>query len=132
MNPEYWKAHFRFDPPPRGLPTAFGIVTACNPRGTVAPDSDNEAADQALAARIDASGWQKFRVIGGSEDFSHAEPGWGVAASGGLAAILVLGREFHQVAIYWVTEDQIFLCDCSPGSSPVPMAKWEDRARVRS
>ncbi|MEZ5431513.1 MAG: DUF3293 domain-containing protein [Verrucomicrobiales bacterium] len=113
------------------MPTAFGIVTACNPRGTVAPDSDNEAADQALAARIDAFGWQKFRVIGGSEDFSMPKR-MGCRRPGGLAAILVLGREFHQVAIYWVTEDQIFLCDCSPGSNPVLMAKWEDRARVRS
>ncbi|MGD9744895.1 MAG: DUF3293 domain-containing protein [Verrucomicrobiales bacterium] len=132
MNPEYWMAHFRYEPPPRGMPTAFGIVTACNPGGSIAPEFANEAADQALAARIDASGWQKFRVIGGSEDFSHAEPGWGVVASGGLAALLVLGREFHQVAIYWVAEDQIFLCDCSPGSSPVLIARWEDRARVRS
>lgn len=132
MNPAYRQAHFRFDPPLGGLPASFGIVTACNPHGQVVSAEENEAADRALAARLDAAGWLRFRVTGGSPDFSHAEPGWGIVTPDGLAGIVKLGLEFRQVAVYWVENGRLSLHACAPGSAPEDLARWEDRAQAHT
>lgn len=127
MNPAYWTVRFRVQRPADGLPPVFGIVTAWNPEGGILDAASNETADRSLAARIDAAGWRRFRVTGGSPDFSHAEPGWGIAApAGGREGVLALGREFHQVAIYWVEDGTVFLQSCGPDSAVHAIGLWAD------
>ena len=60
----------------------WGIITACNPGGQLAPDAKaNDAATRMLAARIRANGWLGFPSINRAE-FEHIEAGGGLVHMG--------------------------------------------------
>jgi hypothetical protein len=111
MNPAYLQARFQAELPFGGLPENFGIVTACNPYGKPASAEANAAATASLRGLIEREGWPYFPVTGGSADFSHAEPGFGVIAS--EIDCMALGRVFKQDAIFWVNRGHVFLMPCS-------------------
>ncbi len=111
MNPAYFQARFRAELPHGGLPESFGIVTACNPGGKTAGAVANTAAMDSLRDLIESNGWVRFPVTGGSPDFQHAEPGFGILAE--LDDCLALGRVFRQEAIFWVERGQVYLYEAS-------------------
>ena len=125
MNPAYSQARFRADLPKGGLPNNFGIITACNPFGQPATAEANAAATKSLREMIDGQGWPYFPVTGGSADFTHAEPGFGVQAT--ELDWLALGRVFKQDAIFWVNRGNVFLMPCS-GRPPTGLGRWMDLA----
>lgn len=57
---------------------------------------------------------------------SHAEPGWGFAINDPAMAVW-LGREFRQLAVFWVNQGDLFLADCNTNARPRFVAKWKDR-----
>jgi hypothetical protein len=65
-----------------------------------------------------------FPVTGGSSDFAHAEPGFGIIAD--RALIVALGYEFRQEAVFWVEHGEVHLCPCSEEPSEC-IGRWEDR-----
>ena len=67
--------------PEGAFPAAFGIVTACNPDAVTVSEAANVEATERLRARLVAEGWDFFPVTGGSADFTHAEPGFGIVTS---------------------------------------------------
>ncbi len=78
----------------------WGIITACNPGGKLAPDATaNDVATKALAKRIRAHGWLAFPSI------NHADAGdWPDGAgycvlNAGEAALCMLASELGQAAI---------------------------------
>jgi len=80
MNPAYRTAVFQCAIGIQDIQhPCFAIVTACNPNDRVCSDAENRLADDAMVEELDRMGWWRFRVIGGSPDFCHQEPGWGVA-----------------------------------------------------
>src|SRR5207249_7095173 len=93
-------------------PLRFAIVTANNPDGNTQSRAANEAADAALLHAIVRAGLIHFRVTGGSADFSHAEPGFGIALDDPSRAVS-LGREFRQEAIFWIEGDTVYLHSCA-------------------
>lgn len=123
MNPGYSNVRFRADLPKAGLPAAFGIVTACNPDGKSVSDSENKEATQALRGALEAEGHFFFPVTGGSPDFSHAEPGFGVLFTS-RADSVVWGKRFHQEAVFWVDEGRVQLVPCD-GAAPVDLGEWQ-------
>lgn len=125
MNPAYRTARFRCEPPPDGIPRRFGIITAFNPGDVLVSEEANREADLRLAEELDIRGIRRFRVTGGSPDFSHAEPGWG-AESGSLEDSVLLGRMFGQAAVFWVHDDVLTLVDCRTGDSEI-LGAWSER-----
>lgn len=78
----------------------WGIITACNPGGQLAPDAKaNDAATRMLAARIRANGWLGFPSINraDSRDWPD-EPGYCVL-NAGENDLRQLAEEFGQAAI---------------------------------
>lgn len=108
--PEYRTTVFLSDETPPW--PAFAIVTACNPLGVVLDEADNRQRDEALLASLHERGLRPLRAIGCSPDLSHREPGWAVPM--GRAEAIALGREFDQDAVYWVSDDSLWLLSCPP------------------
>ena len=105
----------------------FTVVTACNPGDQVCSETVNQQADKGLVADLNYRGWWRFRVVGGSPDFQHQEPGWAVA-TGSVAEAIALGRRWGQVAVYWVDQDSLSLVDCQNGNAEA-LGSWRARTR---
>jgi hypothetical protein len=123
VNPGYRNVKFQAELPKNGLPSAFGIVTACNPNGRKAAEKMNQTATEALRRALTANGLFFFPVTGGSPDFFHAEPGFGVCFRS-LGEALEWGQRFHQEAIFWVEEGRVQLVPCN-GSAPLALDSWQ-------
>ncbi len=124
MNDEYSNVRFRAEPPAGGLPERFGVVTACNPDGVSDLDEKNRARTEVLRARLEAAGLAFFPVTGGSPDFSHREPGFGLVAPS-IERVIELGREFHQEAVFWVENGEVQLVSCVSAASQV-VGRWRE------
>jgi hypothetical protein len=123
MNPGYQDVHFRAELPKAGLPAAFGVVTACNPNGiTVAKEKNHQATD-ALRRALSAENQFFFPVIGGSADFSHAEPGFGVLFKSSEEAVS-WGLRYQQEAVFWIKEGSVQLVPCD-GTASVELGSWQ-------
>ncbi len=55
---------------------------------------------------------------------SHRATGFGVESD--LEASIALGRRFEQEAIYWISDDQLFVVDCSD-CQKVYVGDWKSR-----
>lgn len=125
MNPGYAHVRFRAELPKGGLPERFGIVTAWNPDGITIDEASNQAASARLEAILQAEALHHFPVTGGSPDFSHAEPGFGIIAN--QARIVALGREFRQEAVFWIDRGTVHLVPCSDAPSQ-SLGLWSELA----
>jgi hypothetical protein len=111
MNPAYAHVRFRAELPKGGLPERFGIVTAWNPDGITTDAASNHTANASLQVILQAEALPHFPVTGGSPDFTHAEPGFGIIAD--QARIIALGREFRQEAVFWIDRGAVHLVPCT-------------------
>jgi hypothetical protein len=125
MNPAYAHVRFRAELPKGGLPERFGIVTAWNPDGIATNTVSNHAANASLETILQAEALPHFPVTGGSPDFTHAEPGFGIIAD--QARILTLGREFRQEAVFWIDRGTVHLLPCSD-ALPQVVGSWSELA----
>jgi hypothetical protein len=120
--PGFYRVRFRAALPAGVLPERFGVVTACNPYGRTVDDAENERATAALRSEIARAGHGFFPVTGGSEDFSHAEPGFGVVAD--EREVVEMGRRFQQLAVFWVERGRVWLLPCE-GEGREEIGDWE-------
>ncbi len=114
LKPEFREVRFRCaesHPPAR-----FFVITAHNPDGVSVPDAFNTRADTSLRKEIESLGFLSFPVTGGSPDFSHAEPGYGIQCSREEA--LGLARQFRQDAFFEVREGKVILISALPSAEP--------------
>lgn len=123
MNPAYTQVRFRAQPPATRFPATFGIVTACNPNGVTVSDEENVMLTARLQAMLEVAGDRFFPVTGGSSDFSHVEPGFGVQTD--LETCLMLGKEFSQEAIFWICDGRCNLVDCAT-TKLQEIGSWSD------
>jgi hypothetical protein len=123
MNPAYANVRFRAEPPAEGLPNRFGVVTAWNPDGVTADALSNQTANARLEAILQAEALPYFPVTGGSPDFTHAEPGFGINADQGQ--VVALGRDFNQEAVFWIEHSTVHLCPCSEAPVQV-IGTWDE------
>jgi hypothetical protein len=126
MNPGYHDVRFRAVLPAAGLPAAFGVVTACNPNGHTVAKEENHQATDALRSALTAENHFFFPVIGGSQDFSHAEPGFGVLFKSPEEAVS-WGRRYQQEAVFWIKEGSVQLVPCD-GTAPIELGSWQTLA----
>lgn len=110
IHPACFSTVFDVVPPPGGLPVNWTLVTAFARTGTVRPFAENEAADARLAGELDKLGLRRWRVTGRSPSGDHAEPGWGIDAPVALARDI--GRQFDQVAIFWILDGVLWVGEC--------------------
>lgn len=125
MNPAFRTARFRCEVRREDVPDRFAIITAYNPEDRICSDEANRRADLELAEELDRAGCRRFRVTGGSPDFSHSEAGWGCEIRS-LESALLLGCHFRQAAIYWVEHDVLTLADCATGAVET-LGNWSER-----
>ncbi len=77
---------------------AYAFITAWNPASNPRSDEENQAADVALVARLDALGGIRRPAWAESPDGEWREPGW-MLANIGNETINQLGLAFGQAAI---------------------------------
>jgi Protein of unknown function (DUF3293) len=128
MNPAYFRARFRVTTRQVPWPGRFAVITAWNPMGRPADPAANSRAATAFQDWLAASGLPFFQADGGSPDFAHVEPGFGIELPDWESGVR-LGRALHQEAIYWIEGGDLFLVQCSD-PEPVLIAQWEDRLHI--
>jgi hypothetical protein len=128
MNSGYLEVHFRAELPASGLPGAFGVITACNPCGKTVSEEENEQATEKLRIALESERRVYFPVTGGSEDFAHCEPGFGVAFESVREAVS-WGQRFDQEAVFWIENGSLRLVPCD-NSAHVDMGSWELRCKT--
>ena len=115
----------RFKGPVRDLPPEFCIVTAWNPGGEIVSEEANAEADAHLKAEVERQQFDHFSVTGGSADFSHAEPGYGIVCT--RAEALLLARRFRQLAFYQVIAGRVYLVSVNEPHVPGELVgRWRD------
>lgn len=102
-----------------GLPPAFAILTACNPRGVELPAVRNDARHAALVERLRAWKVAFVRTDGVSPDGTHREIG--VSAALALPAARDLARELEQSAIYWVDASGLAIVPVLVDAERIPL-----------
>lgn len=118
---EYRQVRFRCNE--TDLPTSFFVITAFNPDGVTVDDLANQRADEQLSAEIGRLGHTAFRVTGGSADFIHAEPGYGLACT--REEVLTLARRFRQQAVFEMTNGRVLLVSALPtAGEPEVIGSW--------
>lgn len=124
MNPGYQNVRFRAVIPDALKSKNFGVITACNPDGRTASDAQNEIATQQLKSQLVHEGLVHFPVTGGSPDFSHAEPGFGVVWDSPDEAV-DWGRKFRQEAVFWIEDGIVHLLSCT-GDQSLCVGTWQE------
>jgi hypothetical protein len=122
MNPAYQNVRFRADLPKAGVPSRFAIITAWNPDGQDVSAQENTIATERLRSDLLKDGHFFFPVTGGSPDFSHAEPGFGVLLKS-LEDAIQWGQRFRQEAVFWVEEGKVRVVSCLNGDQ-VELGNW--------
>jgi len=125
MKPQYQAAWFRCPLGPDELPVAFGVVTACNPKGQTLGHAGNETRTAELERHLQGRDVVFFPVCGGSHDGTHLEPGFGIVGLS-VQELRELGNAFGQDALFYVTEGDVVLVSCTDDTS-VRIATWKDR-----
>lgn len=123
----YFETVFVAEPLPAGLSREFGIVSGYETTGESWTPERNREADARLAAEI--ASWPHARIIGQSPDGQHEEPGWAVACPQPVA--IELGRRFLQDAIYWVSDDVLYIVDCRGERPPARVGRFSERLKGR-
>lgn len=126
MNPAYQQVRFCAELPKAGLPAVFGIVTACNPDGKTISPQENDNATDGFRKELEKEGHFYFSVTGGSLDFSHSEPGFGVLFLTMKEAI-AWGIRYQQEAVFWVENGDVHLVPCD-GSDSLKIGHWQTLA----
>ena len=124
LHEEFLGVRFRCSHPK--MPPHFFIITAYDPEGDEStPEEDNKIADGKLLEAIRSLGFPSFRVTGGNEDFTHAEPGFGIVCDRKEAEDL--GTRFEQLAIFEVENGTVFLRPVlSPPGTDAEVGDWVD------
>jgi hypothetical protein len=130
LNPIYITTRFKVEWPHHGRPLRFGVVTAWNPDGRDVSPAENALAHARLRARLEEESRVFFSVTGGSPDFSHAEPGYGIVFASCQEAV-ALGRAFRQEAVFWVEADRLQLVSCAYGQAE-DLGAWSARVSPAS
>jgi hypothetical protein len=108
-------------------PAQFGIISGYATTGERWPEERNRAADRRLEQRLRAARVWIRRVEVTSPDRSHREPSWAVARP--WEDLCDLGKEFLQVAIYYVIGDRLYLSYCDRRRQLVEVGAFRDRVR---
>ena len=104
----------------------YAFLTAWNSDSTTDGPVDNAAADDALAAELDALGAQHLRAVASDTRGGHVESGWLVLGLA-LPALDRLARRFRQDAcLAWARGEAVRLRMYHPFPHDAVAARWTD------
>ncbi len=69
------------------------------------------------------------RLTGYDPETGHAEPGWAVEM--GFEAACDLGLRFKQDAIFWVSENRVWVAKCGPDRQRKEIGPFDDRFQMK-
>ncbi|RYD43425.1 MAG: DUF3293 domain-containing protein [Verrucomicrobiaceae bacterium] len=125
MADAYSKARFKdVLPPAGGLPDSLSIVTAWNPDGHVLPVEENEKRGRELSERLDTLGLLHFPVTGYDPASPHGEPGYGISCD--IDTAISLGREFSQIAVFFIRSGTVHLVSCGACGEFEKLRPWPE------
>jgi hypothetical protein len=101
----------------RGLPDSFAVLTACDPRGRTATETENRQRTAELKGRLRETGQLWAPADGVSPDGQHREAGIAVALSQEDARRLAC--DFEQSAFFWYDGAAFWLVGALVQASPV-------------
>lgn len=128
MNPVYFETHFERQALWEDWPSEFAIITAYATTGEAWTNSENEAADKRLEAKLrQQESWLR-RLTGYSPVTGHSEPGWAVALSFEVACNL--GQQFRQDAIYYIVGDVLHVSFCDQRRAQVLIGPFRSRVHL--
>ena len=127
FHPAYFGTHFRVAEPLPSWPASFTIITGHTTTGEEWSDDENQQADVALRAVVEAHGRWFHRVTGFDPATQHAEPGWALCCT--IIEALELGRRFRQDAVFMVTNDELTVHSCRDGAQAT-VGRFSDRVRA--
>lgn len=110
------------------FPDEFAIITGYATTGESWPEERSRKNNVALLARLESRGVWIHPITGHSPDMAHMEPGW--AAELRFDDACDLGRDFEQMAIYYVRGDALFVSWCDERRSLVPVGAFRERVTV--
>ncbi|MCG8602943.1 MAG: DUF3293 domain-containing protein [Verrucomicrobiales bacterium] len=120
--PFYRRTWFRLE---RAIPlSSFAIMTPDNPDGEVVSPETNEKRCREFEEDLQSRGVSAIRLEAGSKDFTHRESSYAIDVS--LLEAIELGRDFQQVAIFWIESGELLLVDCET-TEQERVALWADR-----
>ncbi len=91
-----------------GLPEEWAVVTPCNPRGAVIGAAEKAARLADGALELDRRGIRHWPGTGGSEDWSHTEPGFLLGVARDVARDLA--KRWGQSAFFAGQGRRVWLC----------------------
>lgn len=103
----------------------FAILTAFNPESIVLSCKENRQRQQRLEAELSALGYAYLRLDCSAPDGRWHEPSLAVCT--GLSQACELAAKWRQNAIYWVSQQQLYLVPVmlkNQGFSQTALGKW--------
>ncbi len=91
------------------------VITAFNPHGRVATETDNARSHRALVERLRSRGIASHPAAGGDRSWRHVEPGVVIIGLPRAEAV-ALGKDFGQDAIFEWTADALSVISCTDDS----------------
>ncbi len=110
INAKLWQAYstVKFDLQHKIVCENYAIITAWNPKSVKLSKNENCVNNQHLQNRLSSYDWYLVRV--GDPHFNWYEESFAVCMP--LEAALKLGKTFNQNAIYYVSDNVLYLHSC--------------------
>jgi hypothetical protein len=89
----------------------FAIISARNPEGRQQSDQLNQQAEQGMQQWLIRNGYENCRIFGCSPTLDYVEPSFLVYMLGKENAV-ELAILFRQNALFWVSDDRLYLVPC--------------------
>jgi hypothetical protein len=91
-----------------GLPSAFAVITPCNPHGRDVAAATNDALLASARDELLAAGYAGVRGDGRSTDGAHRENGFAIAMPRDAANALAM--RWNQQAFWWIDGRLVWVC----------------------
>ena len=103
----------------------FAVVTACNPSGQILPENENKKLNILLKRQI--TQYDYIELVGASPDLLHQEASFAIHMP--LSKAKQLAIEFHQNAIFWVQNNEVYIESAGLYFHQVAIGSFEQRCR---
>ncbi|RYD37007.1 MAG: DUF3293 domain-containing protein [Verrucomicrobiaceae bacterium] len=122
--PGYFGARLEASPPPGGYPPEFWVITACDPNGEALDPQRNVERTARFQSQLSSAGLVHFPVTGYDPrpGETHREPGFGIVCDDREA--MRLGRGWEQVAVFHITDGDVWLVFCSGDEERFHLRTW--------
>ncbi|MED7818455.1 MULTISPECIES: DUF3293 domain-containing protein [unclassified Francisella] len=109
----YFQTKFEIPIKPEQYPNQFAIITAYNPKNQLLSDYQNNVRNKILEEELKHKYDWVYKINGFDETTDHKENGF-MFNCNTLYEACKLGEKYSQDAIYYVSDNILFVSKCSP------------------